>query len=432
MIYTHYNILSSTLKIWISHYKSLNFSFKIYVESHNIDRFNDDYPDMLNYTIDHIADNYILLLDTDLLFSYHVGKNDTMILSSHNVKVKENTIIGRVFYVPVNDKKIYTTFEIPDFILYKHSKHTNYTKDGIQINCNDEYKVSDNLVCLSLVKSPVSNDKEYYETNILYTENDIYKTFFMNKYLNFFMNTVINKEKQYGIIWYPKCGCTTIMSIFCSVNNITIDKSKQKTLNYNIVNKYFYNSYLQNIDMISFVRNPLHRFLSTFFDKHVYKTEYEYFTEHKGYYNYIYEYKVDTIYNLCKYFLSNENNYISEHFNPISNSRILQLYKDKLNCKFIKIEDGLNKHLFHFLNKYHSIDELNKLNILKCYENTVIPKSIENKPNFILNKQYKYYTIDDWLNYLSEYQLNYDSILLDDDLKQMIFKIYINDFLLPV
>ena len=73
-----------------------------------------------------------------------------------------------------------------------------------------------------------------------------------------------------------------------------------------------------------------------------------------------------------------------------------------------------------------------QIQILKCYENTVIPKSIKNKPNFILNKTLKYYSVEDWVEYLSKYQLNYDSILLDDDLRQMIFKIYHNDFLIQV
>jgi hypothetical protein len=35
--------------------------------------------------------------------------------------IRDSICIGKVFYVPIKDKPVFTTFEIPDFIIYKHS-----------------------------------------------------------------------------------------------------------------------------------------------------------------------------------------------------------------------------------------------------------------------------------------------------------------------
>ena len=75
-------------------------------------------------------DKNMIITEYDFLFSYTKDdEKETMVLSTKLTDTDletEQSIIGRVFYVPVAGKKEYTTFEIPDFILYQHSNHTNF------------------------------------------------------------------------------------------------------------------------------------------------------------------------------------------------------------------------------------------------------------------------------------------------------------------
>jgi hypothetical protein len=69
----------------------------------------------------------------------------------------------------------YSTFEIPDFILYEHSDHTNYTIDGIKINRGST--ISKNIVCFNMNISKLAYENEYYENKynlISYCVNDNY------------------------------------------------------------------------------------------------------------------------------------------------------------------------------------------------------------------------------------------------------------------
>ena len=118
-------------------------------------------------------------------------------------------------------------------------------------------------------------------------------------------NIFVNKEKQYAIIWHAKCACTTITDIFCLVNKITFNKKENFHLSLSwLYNKYRYNNYLQNIDIISFVRNPYERFLSSYIDKHVFKSE-EVYLGFEGYNKFITNHD-NTIYNLCRFLSSGE------------------------------------------------------------------------------------------------------------------------------
>jgi hypothetical protein len=95
----------------------------------DIDFFTSNYPYTKNI-INYIPTNITVLTEMDFLMSYTVDNNDNMILS-YNVNQdelhNEGNLIGRLFYVPVQSKILYTTFEIPDFIIYKHTNHTNFT-----------------------------------------------------------------------------------------------------------------------------------------------------------------------------------------------------------------------------------------------------------------------------------------------------------------
>jgi hypothetical protein len=378
----------------------------------------------------------------DFLMSYSVNEDDIMVLS-YNINEKElqvgNNTIGRLFCVPLESKILCTTFEIPDFIIYKHENHTNFTIDGIKVKPNPERDnntnfISNSIVSLNMNVSKVAYEDEYYETNIIVNHcsnnNNKKPIFFTNIYKNVLKNIIVNKEMQYAIIWHPKCGCTSITDIFCIVNNINFNKIQNHHLSLSwLFNKYRYNVYLQNIDIISFVRNPYERILSSYIDKHVYKSEDIYLT-FEGYNKFI-KNNDDTLYNLCKYLLSGET--ITNHYTLVSEYNNNIPYYKSLNKTIVKIEDGLNKHLYDFLKKYHPELESNKLGILNyCTNNNVYKKEQTKTINTEgeLIRQLKNFTPEKWLDYLSKYNLSYKDIIEnDEELKNLIYTIYEKDFL---
>lgn len=435
-------------KMWLSHYKKLDLYFKIYVEYKDILDFNNKYYNSTNLIINYIPENVLELTEKDYLFSYTKDNNDNMKLSYIIDKnfINKSLCIGKIFYVPIEYKPEYTTFEIPDFILYQHKDHTNYTVDGIKINGGKN--ISDNLVCLNLnISKVVSNNNyyihEYYQNNALkllnYDNNELDKFdefLGMNIYIQFNMNIIVNKEKKYGFIWYSKCGCSTLSNIFCKVNNINLDINKdnkksskfeeedimhdKRSLNF-LTPLFRYNVYLQNIEFISFVRNPYHRFLSCFIDKHIDQVD-NVFLIQEGYLRYMKIYKNDNLNNLLNYLLN--NGFVTMHYKPFSQYD----YIDKIkNVNVFKIEDNLNEKVFNFLSKYHNIldtsikdchDNINKHNKIK----------IENESQNI-NKNMLYCDKNEWLEYLSKNKLDYNKILENIDIRDSIYKIYKNDFI---
>jgi hypothetical protein len=417
MIYININKVTNFNKfnLWLHHYKNnLRIDYVLYLDIINNNDNNSDINSIVNANPDKIKNtiptNGILLTENDFLFSYCKNNDDVMDLS-YNINdevFKQSILIGKVFQVPTK-KKTYTTFEIPDFIIYKHSDHTNYTLDGIKINNGDN--ISDNIVCLSLESSRVAFENEYYETNILF-QNDTSQIVSKNFYSTYAHNVYTNKEKKYAIIWHAKCGCSSIKELFCFVNNI----NNHQDLLHNF-KKYRYNNYLQNIDIISFVRNPYHRFISCYFNKHVDKCHECYLTI-PNYINYLSEYKDDTLLNFAKY---SKNTIIDEHTEKICN-----FYYNKYNLKYklYKIEDGINHVLSNFLKNYHDRDT--EINILITNQTS---KAFTN--NGVANKNFKNYKAIDWLKYKSE---NYNQFpnyadILDDELKNVLFEIYENDFI---
>ena len=90
-----------------------------------------------------------------------------------------------------------TTFEIPDFIIYKHKDHTNFTIDGIKIKTNSEQSntadgtvkhISNSIVSLNMNISKVAYQHEYYETNIIvkhcFNNNNNEQIYFHNVYVD--------------------------------------------------------------------------------------------------------------------------------------------------------------------------------------------------------------------------------------------------------
>jgi hypothetical protein len=104
-----------------------------------------------------------------------------------------------------------------------------------------------------------------------------------------------------------------------------------------------------------------------------------------------------------------------------------------LNKKYVKIEDGLNKHLYEFLKNYHFEVDLESVAILDyCTNNNFFKKEQKKTINTDLEliKQLKNFTPEKWLDYLSKYNLNYHDIIEnDEELKNLLYKMYEKDFL---
>lgn len=431
-------------KLWLIHYKKLNISYKIYTSKEDLYYFNLSYKEYENLIIDYIPYNILEITEKDFLFSYTKDENDNMILiyDIDNNFINESIIIGKVFYVPIKNKNmespnlLYSTFEIPDFILYEHYDHTNYTIDGIKINGGSA--ISKNIVCFNMNISKVAYENEYYENNLLYMEYNKY-TVGSNIYINNPMNLVTNKEKKYAVTWHPKCGCSTIMSIFCKINKINIQKENERSLNHYKI-KYRYNKYLQNINIINFVRNPYIRFLSTYIDKNIYQND-NIFITLDGYLEYTKLYDNDTLHNLFNFLLNNKS--ISLHYNlMVSNN-----YIESLKYVFYKIEHGLNNILFKFLQKYHSNIDLYKDYIYNCHENSIVntnnigyykipedyniekyKKFNESSNNNIINI-FMNYKKDQWLTYLNNNKINYNIFLENEDYKNYVYIFFNDDFI---
>jgi hypothetical protein len=441
LFYIHYKrTFDDTLfKLWLNHYNILQIPYNIYVDKNDIDFFTANYPYTKNI-INTIPMNITMLTEFDFLMSYTVDENDIMILSyniDHNELLLENNIIGRLFYVPVQDKILYTTFEIPDFIIYKHENHTNFTIDGIKIrniNPKNTTRISNSVVSLNMNVSKVAYEHEYYETNILVNFCSINTNkqpiFFTNIYDNILRNIIVNKEKQYAITWHAKCACTTITDVFCLVNKIAFNKKENFHLSLSwLYNKYRYNIYLQNIDIISFVRNPYERFLSSYIDKHVFKSE-EVYLGFEGYNKFITNHE-NTIYNLCRFLSSGE--FITQHYTLLSDYNKSVPYYKLLKKTYVKIEDNLNEQLYNFLKKYHNDIDFESLDILNyCTNNNFYKKEQTKITNHDVEviKNLKHFTPDEWVEYLSKYNIIYKDIIDNDaELKQMIYKMYEKDFL---
>ena len=387
------------IELWKQHYDGININYKIIKNQQDLKE---------------LSENDIILTEYDFLFKYEKNQDDIMILNK-NIKeedLKKSNVIGRVFSVPINNKKDYTTFEIADFILYKHYDHTNYTKDGIKINFNkdniEKTDISDDIVCFSMRKSEVVFENEYYETNIIYNEN-----YFNNIYIEYADNIFVNKELKYGIIWHAKCASSTIVNYFTKYNNININDSH--TLTYKS-NKYTWNNYLQNFDMISFTRHPYLRLISTYFNKHIDKLDNNYLIL-DTYKEYLNIYNIENIYNFV-IFIS-KNKHIDEHTHQHSQLYYHQYHNFK-NIQNYDIDNGVINILQTFFSKYHNLNEC-KLDF----------QNITNKNDIIdLNPKFKYFNYHDWLNYKNIHKKypNYLSIL-DDELRDILYGIYENDII---
>ena len=402
------NTNTQLLLLWFLHYIKLNLIFKIFVE--NIDKIKYSYKYIdKKYFIKKInsSDN-IILTEYDFIFSYK-KQDECMILSRDIQDTQLNTpqIIGRVFSVPINDKPIYTTFEIPDFILYNHIDHTNYTNNGIKILTNNNTNVSKNIVCLSMKISNYSMITEYYENNILF-DNNVCEIV----YKEYFHNCFVNKEHKYGIIWNYNCESTIITKFFAYYNELNMNDT------HNIVDqfiKYRYNNYLQNIKIIHFIKHPFLRFISCYFNKHINRCDPNYLLL-DNYLLYLKQYNnLDTILNFAKYL--KDRNIIDDHSTNLSDLYYLHKY-NKLKYENYDIDDNLNNKLNEIFLNYHN---KNPHYILEPITNHF----------FQYNKQFKNYTYQDWIQFKktnNQMFPNYESII-DAELMNILKIIYKKDII---
>ena len=408
-----YDLLSQ----WITHHQQSGFNVSLLVEPSNVSAFQYYYPEGHSLVVHQKVENSLEMNTTDFLFEWFSDDKDQFILLKPMVtNWTESGIIGRVFQVAVENQDPITTFEIPDFIQFKHGKHSAFTKHGISTG-NSSLEPSNRWVCFSLIQSQKQCSLQYYQNDLLATPE---KKHAIGKrvYHFYHMNVVIQKEKQYGIIWHPKCGCTTIMKTFCSVNNIPIKKDQSiRSLNF-LCERFRYNVYLEEIDYIHFVRNPYQRFLSTFIDKHVFQRD-DIFIQLQGYKDFKQVFNRCDLMDLCLYI--KEEKYISEHYVPQSK---IVLSPEILTLQ-IDDDKGLNQYLTEFLKKYHP--KMDVLSSLGCFENSIQAYSLDKQTKKEPRLWLKYFSREEWLEYLEKNNLDYENIL-DDKLKQAIYSIYKEDF----
>jgi hypothetical protein len=408
--------------------------YGIFLPISEINDFVQIYPFSQSNIIQTIPENVLEITSHDLLFPYKQSNDHIMMLSyevddSFYQEVKErSTCIGRVFSVPIKDKLCYSTFEIPDFIVYQHETHTNYTIDGINPDCK---RISQSIVCLNTKVSPVAYEFEYYETNVIIysyvpqVDNNPSSVFFTNIYMDYMMNMIVNKEKKYAILWYPKCGCTTITNLFCQVNGIELEESKpNRSLNF-FLPEYRYNAYLQNIEVISFVRNPYDRFLSSYIDKHIHKSD-PIYIELDGFLEYRKKYSNDCMFNLCAYLF--DGGYISDHYRLMSHYNNRFTYYPKIKITFYKIEENLNENLYQFMRTFHpSID---RKVFTERYDNSICQQF--NSPGKMneLNNNIQHFDEHQWKIYLDKFNINYKLIIEGDyELKHKLYMLFEADFI---
>jgi hypothetical protein len=413
---------NNILNLWLKHWTKTGLEFKILINlAEDFAQFKMNFPYYAVFHVVHSVSNCfaIEIKYTDFLFHYIKDEEtDEMILSTD---IKEEWLsvaqkIGRVFRVP-NKKNDLSTFEIPDFILYCHSNHSHFVKQGFCLHSGE--KPSKNLVIFSLEIAPFSVFYQYYENHYFAKILDEKTAIFRgnNYYDNFKMNIMVNKEKQYAVIWFPKCGCSTITKLFCMTNSIVLEKEKQKSLVFYLP-KWRYNHYLENIEYIQFVRNPYYRFISTFIDKHVFKNDPIYLCL-EGFQKYTRMYDNDNIANLCEYLRLPSGRYISEHYISMSSSIV---FDENIKCKTVQIESGILSSLFGFLRKYHA--GLLWKHFANCYENCLHHNDTLIEPDSSLKTK-----TSKELEILrnSSGKVNYNAFL-DDELKRQIFSLYSEDF----
>ena len=122
---------------------------------------------------------------------------------------------------------------------------------------------------------------------------------------------------------------------------------------------------------------------------------------------------------LCLYI--KEEKYISEHYVPQSK---IVLSPEILTLQ-IDDDKGLNQYLTEFLKKYHP--KMDVLSSLGCFENSIQAYSLDKQTKKEPRLWLKYFSREEWLEYLEKNNLDYENIL-DDKLKQAIYSIYKEDF----
>lgn len=402
---------------WIQHYRQAGFPVFIWIDPKNKNllekQIGEEYGSLLTYFKP--TDGLELTIH-DYLLEWFMDDQDQFILLKPLATNWTNTgTLGRVFQVDIEGKDSATTFEIPDFIQYKHERHTAFTKHGISLNGNGT--PSDRWVCFSLSPSEKQCSLQYYQNDLLINPE---KRHAIGKrvYEFYHMNVVVQKDKRYGIIWHPKSGCTTIMKMFCSVNQIRLGENQSiRSLNY-FFEKYRYNVYLEEIDYIHFVRNPYKRFLSTFLDKHVHCRD-TIFIQLQGYLEWSRLYPKGNIMDVCNFL--KQGKYISEHYTLQSKIQL----SPEIPTFQIDDERGLNHYLTAFLKKYHP--KMDMLESLGRFDNSIQNYDLKRKTEKNAVSWLKHYSRDEWREHLEKNNLCYSAVL-DDDLKHAIYSLYKDDF----
>jgi hypothetical protein len=129
-------------------------------------------------------------------------------------------------------------------------------------------------------------------------------------------------------------------------------------------------------------------------------------------------YPRDCISNLCDFL--NGNNYISDHTYPITKYNKITSYFNRLKYKCYPMENGFSEKLYRFFKKYHLYED-GLERILDKKDNSILEQNNRsNKLPCMATPEIKYFDESQWKAYMEQYNIDYDVILEDEELRQLI------------
>ena len=362
---------NETFNLWLNHYSNLNVNFKIIVSNNNYSIFQKNYNNYIQYISYELpTENSICLTEYDLLLTYSKNDDDTIIFSKelNIINIDQNLLIEKVYFVPIENKKLNTISELSDFILYKYS---NYTENNIKIGLGNV--ISNNIVCLSLEESlDCSNKKDFIKFKFNKIENQFINDFDPTIYkelnpdlqnlndidakIHYNLHGIIEK-REYKYIFTEELNQYLDRYLDIDVFKKLYEINTNNMMNItHIYNKYFYNKIHYFPIKIDNYKNNNRLYLNKLYTniKYVYESW-------KNWLNY--DIDINHQYNIYNYIIEENTLHdiqISCNY-PIKHYNIIEICKIKNNFNYIDIlkvfdvNDNMIKYVIYpFLNYFET------------------------------------------------------------------------------